>query len=130
VFASRASASLGVLGQLGPSIDAGVRGHADRVGDRGHGRRGVAGDQLQVDFLLAHEGDRLGRVGRSVSSSTTSASGVSRGGGRAPGRRAAPRRLAEGDDAPPAAVSSSSLRASPAAGQRPGRARTSGAPST
>ena len=62
---SRCAASASALrvgGQVGPLDRAGVGGHADRAGDRGHGRAGVAGDQLQVDFLLAHEGDRLPRV--------------------------------------------------------------------
>ena len=36
---------------------------ADCVGDRGHGLARVAGDQLQVDLLAAHVGDRLGGVG-------------------------------------------------------------------
>ena len=53
----------GSSGSVGPSITPASRGHADRVGDRGHRRARVAGDQLQVDLLLAHELDRLGGVG-------------------------------------------------------------------
>ena len=51
-----------VVGQLRPLDHAGVARDADRVGDRGHRRARVAGDQLQVDLLLAHELDRLARV--------------------------------------------------------------------
>ena len=50
-------------GSSDPSITAGLPRHADRLGDGGHGLAGVAGDQLQVDLLGAHELDRLGGVG-------------------------------------------------------------------
>jgi hypothetical protein len=52
-----------VAGQLGALDHGGVGGHSDGVGDRGHGLSRVAGDQLQVDLLVAHVGDGLRRVG-------------------------------------------------------------------
>ena len=93
---------LGVLGQVGALDHPGVARHADPVGDRGDGRPRVAGDQLQVDVLLAHEGDRLRRVG---SQRLLQHDQRQRGDrrrrllGGVGGKRLA--RLAEGDDAPP-----------------------------
>ena len=91
-----------VLGQVRPLDHPGVLRHADRVGDRGHGRGGVAGDQLQVDFLLAHVGDRLAGVGpqRLLQHDQRQRRQPRRpAGGRVLGQRLAA--LAEGDDAPP-----------------------------
>ncbi len=50
-------------GSSEPSITPASRRHPDRVRDGRHGRSCVARDQLQVDVLLAHELDRLRRVG-------------------------------------------------------------------
>ena len=106
VFSSAARA-MPVLssGRSGPSIDAGVRGDAHRLGHRGHGLARVAGDQLQVHLLLAHELHGLrARRGRSCSSRTMSARGLQRRRrlvGRVVGQRAAG--LAERDDAAPGA---------------------------
>ena len=54
VFCSAACAEPAVVvWQLRPLDHAGVAGHPDGVGHRGHGLACVAGDQLQVDLLVA-----------------------------------------------------------------------------
>ena len=52
-----------VVGQVGPLDHAGVVGNPDPLCDRGDGLPGIAGDQLQVHPLAAHELDRLRGVG-------------------------------------------------------------------
>ena len=49
-------------GRSGPSMTPASRGHADRLRHRRHRLARVAGDQLQVDVLLAHEVERLGGI--------------------------------------------------------------------
>ena len=51
-----------VVRQVGAVDDGRVAGNPDRLRDRGHGLARVAGDQLQVDLLVAHVGDRVGGV--------------------------------------------------------------------
>ena len=118
--------------QVGPLDHAGVRGHPDRLRDRGHRLARVARDQLQVDLLVAHEVDRLAASGRRVSSSTTSARGSSGGGGWRPGRAAAPRgpRRRRRRGARRRCARRRSLAAPAGACRTPRPASTSGAPST
>ena len=132
VFRSAACARPGlVVGEVGPVDHAGVAGDADRVGDGGHGLAGVAGDQLQVDLLLAHELDRLGGVGAQLLLEHDQGARLE------PRRRLArrDRRGARADVSPkattrrPAAVCSSRLRSSdgrqlerPGLGEHVGRA--------
>ena len=120
-------------GRSGPSITAGIGGHADRVGDRGHRLARVAGDQLQVDLLLAHVGDRLGGVGAQRLLEHDQRPRLQPRGrlGRGVGGQPAAR-LAEGDHPPAGAgVLGERPLAAPRAGcSAPARASTSGAPIT
>ena len=127
------ASSSGSLGQVGPSITPASARHADRVGDRGHGRARVAGDQLQVDLLLAHELDRLGGVGAQrllEHDQRQRRQPRRRLGGGVLGQGLA--RLAEGDDPAPRSRSPApSFAAARAEAQSaPTRSSTSGAPST
>ena len=128
-----APAASGSSGRSGPSTTPASRRHADRVGDRGDGGAGVAGDQLQVDFLLAHVGDRLRRVGRAASPPARPGPAASAAAAAPPRRRpAAPRSVSpKATTRRPAAVSCSSLRArSGGSVSAPASASTSGAPIT
>ena len=118
----------------GPRSPRRPSGTPTAVRDRGDGRPGVAGDQLQVDLLVAHQLDRLGGVGAQVLLQHDQRQRAQ------PRRRLRSRGLAgsgslvspKATTRRPAAVSLSQL-APPgrrAASGRPALASTSGAPST
>ncbi len=103
VVLRRLGERLRVLGQLGALDHAGVARHPDRRCDRGDRRPRVAGDQLQVDVLLAHGGDRLRRRRAAASPPARPAPAAPAGGGVSSEGLAgsASLGLAEGDDPPP-----------------------------
>ena len=91
-----------VLRQVGAVDHPGVLGQADAACHRRHRRARVAGDQLQVDVLLAHELDGLACIRPEVLLHHDERPGPQRRRGRGRGvARQRARGLTEGDDPPP-----------------------------